>query len=338
MEQSRAAAPRGSGEAGRGAGAPRPGISPPADGTRPGEAVREDHGRGSYGAGARGAPWPDPSPQARREPREHGSGEHAAGERGSGEPGRGAGTRGRPTADGPAPGAHAYGTGEQPDGTARAPGRPAPRKLPARHSVRGQILDALRTALVGGDLLPGEVYSAPALGARFGVSPTPVREAMQQLAAEGAVEVVPNRGFRVARRSERDLAELAEVRALLEVPVLLRLARTRPPASWEELRPLAAAGVAAAARGDRVGYAEADRAFHHAVLALSGNRQLALIGDELHRRGQTPAGRTRATGTAGLLAEAAEHNALLDALSTGDTAAVEQLAREHFTAARPPRV
>ncbi|MFI1955059.1 GntR family transcriptional regulator [Streptomyces xinghaiensis] len=320
-----------------------PGTPPQADGTRPAEAVREDHGRGAYGAGARGAPWPDPSRQVRREPREygdggHGGGGHAGDGRGGGERGRGAGTRERPTADGPAPGAHAYGTGEQPDGTARAPGRPAPRKLPARHSVRGQILDALRAALVGGDLLPGEVYSAPALAARFGVSPTPVREAMQQLAAEGAVEVVPNRGFRVARRSERDLAELAEVRALLEVPVLLRLARTRPPASWEELRPLAAAGVAAAARGDRVGYAEADRAFHHALLALSGNRQLALIGDELHRRGQTPAGRTRPAGTAELLAEAAEHNALLDALSAGDTTAVEQLAREHFTAARPPRV
>ncbi|WP_374223382.1 GntR family transcriptional regulator [Streptomyces sp. F63] len=210
-----------------------------------------------------------------------------------------------------------------------------PRRPPARHSVRGQILDALRAALVGGDLLPGEVYSAPALAARFGVSPTPVREAMQRLTTEGAVEVVPNRGFRVARRSERDLAELAEVRALLEVPVILRLARTRPPGSWEELRPLAAAGVAAAARGDRVGYTEADRAFHHALLALSGNRQLAVIGDELYRRSQTPAGRGGAPVSADLLAAAAEHDALLDALAAGDAAVVEQLVRGHFTGARP---
>ena len=47
--------------------------------------------------------------------------------------------------------------------------------------------------------LPGELYSAPALAERYGVSATPVREAMQQLAGEGAVEVVPNRGFRVCR-------------------------------------------------------------------------------------------------------------------------------------------
>lgn len=91
----------------------------------------------------------------------------------------------------------------------------APRTV-QRHSVRGQILDALRAALVDGELAPGQVYSAPALGARFGVSATPVREAMQQLAIEGAVEVVPNRGFRVSERGPRELAELAEVRALID--------------------------------------------------------------------------------------------------------------------------
>src|SRR5689334_18856413 len=69
----------------------------------------------------------------------------------------------------------------------------APRPAVQRSSVRGQILDALRTALVTGELKPGEVYSGPVLGERFGVSATPVREAMQQLALEGAVEVVPNR-------------------------------------------------------------------------------------------------------------------------------------------------
>ncbi|WP_040905837.1 GntR family transcriptional regulator, partial [Streptomyces griseoflavus] len=63
-------------------------------------------------------------------------------------------------------------------------GLPWPRAVVRRSSVRGQILDALRTALVTGDLRPGEVYSAPVLGERFGVSATPVREAMQQLTLE----------------------------------------------------------------------------------------------------------------------------------------------------------
>ncbi|WP_399466365.1 GntR family transcriptional regulator [Streptomyces venezuelae] len=200
-----------------------------------------------------------------------------------------------------------------------------------RHSVRIQILDALRTALVGGELVPGEVYSAPALGERFGVSATPVREAMQRLAVEGAVEVVPNRGFRVIERTPRELAELAEVRALIEVPVMLRLARTVPAGRWSELRPLAEATSAAAARGDRAHYAEADRAFHRAVLSLAGNEQLLAVADDLHRRSQWPLISAPAVRHGVLVADAAEHTALLDALIARDLPVVESLVREHFT-------
>ncbi|WP_423834191.1 GntR family transcriptional regulator [Streptomyces manipurensis] len=202
-----------------------------------------------------------------------------------------------------------------------------------RHSVRGQVLEALRAALVDGELVPGEIYSGPALGERFGVSATPVREAMQQLAAEGAVQCLPNRGFRVLSRTPRELAELAEVRALLEVPVMLRLARTVAPAAWEALRPAAAATAVAAAAGDLPGYAEADRAFHRAVLLLAGNGQLVQVAEELHRRAQWPLPGAPRVRRADLVADAAEHSALLEALIAGDLAVVESLAREHFAGA-----
>ena len=208
---------------------------------------------------------------------------------------------------------------------------PIPRPVVQRASVRGQILDALRTALVAGELRPGEVYSAPALGERFGVSATPVREAMQQLALEGAVEVVPNRGFRVVERGVRELAELAEVRALIEVPVVLRLARTVPVERWAELRPLAEAAVRAAASGCRATYAEADLAFHRGVLLLSGNEQLVAIAEDLHRRSQWPlAGGSVGRGRADLVADAGEHVALLDALIARELDVVRVLVGEHF--------
>ncbi|MBC2906621.1 FCD domain-containing protein [Streptomyces cupreus] len=211
---------------------------------------------------------------------------------------------------------------------------PRPRAAVQRSSVRGQILDALRTALVTGELAPGEVYSAPVLGERFGVSATPVREAMQQLALEGAVEVVPNRGFRVVERGARELAELAEVRALIEVPVMLRLVRTVPPERWAALRPLAEATVRAASSGCRATYAESDRAFHAAVLSLSGNEQLVHIAEDLHRRSQWPlVGAQPGRGRADLIADAAEHTALLDALIARDLEVVRALVGEHFTGA-----
>ncbi|MCX4540634.1 GntR family transcriptional regulator [Streptomyces sp. NBC_01565] len=205
------------------------------------------------------------------------------------------------------------------------------RKVPKvlRHSVRGQVLEALRAALVEGDLVPGEIYSGPALGERFGVSATPVREAMQQLALEGAVECLPNRGFRVLARTPRALAELAEVRALLEVPVMLRLARTVPAQVWAGLRPVADATVVAAEAGDLAGYAEADRHFHREVLALAGNAELVQVAEELHRRAQWPLPGVARTPRARLVADAAQHVTLLEALIAGDLPLSDSLIHTH---------
>lgn len=248
---------------------------------------------------------------------------------------RGIASEGAASAPAKARGEHTH--SETPIPLPRVEERPpahAARPVVQRASVRGQILDALRTALVAGELAPGEVYSAPVLGERFGVSATPVREAMQQLALEGAVEVVPNRGFRVVERGARELAELAEIRALIEVPVMLRLARTVSAGRWAELRPLAEATVRAASTGDRANYAESDRAFHRALLALAGNGQLVRIADDLHRRAQWPlVGGAVSRGRADLVADAAEHTALLDALIAQDLTVVQSLVREHFAGA-----
>ncbi|MFF0446724.1 GntR family transcriptional regulator [Streptomyces sp. NPDC004609] len=284
------------------------------------------------------APAPPPYPA-----RSHPARPYAAAPRTGARPGPGRDERRAPAAE---PRVPEQGRGESvrtvrpPDEQARGEHThsepPAPAEVPAprtvqRHSVRGQVLQALRTALVDGELVPGEVYSAPVLAVRFGVSATPVREAMQRLTAEGAVEVVPNRGFRVAVRSPRELAELAEVRALIEIPVMLRLARTVPARRWAELRPLAEATAAAAAIGDRARYAESDRAFHRAMLSLSGNDQLVAVADDLHRRSQWPLTGAPVTRRAELVADAAEHQALLEALVAQDLTVVRALIREHFT-------
>ncbi|GGX94121.1 GntR family transcriptional regulator [Streptomyces minutiscleroticus] len=303
----------------------------PRDAHRPAAAAPAGRGAPQAGRGADAAARPRPFPaeavplpaQPRAADRERGTADDTAGPGGSAraETARGEHTHGEPAL--PRPRAAA---------APQAPGRP----VVQRASVRAQILDALRAALVAGELEPGAVYSAPALGESFGVSATPVREAMQQLALEGAVEVVPNRGFRIVERDARELAELTEIRALVEVPVILRLARTVPAARWAELRPLAEATVRAASAGDRTGYAESDRAFHRAVLTLSGNRQLVRIADDLHRRTHwLPAGVSFARSRTDLVADAAEHAALLDALIAENHTAVHSLLRGHFGTATP---
>ncbi|MFF1814687.1 GntR family transcriptional regulator [Streptomyces sp. NPDC058251] len=294
---------------------------------------------GSAGAGVpdirTGAVRVPAQPRAADVDRERGVTGRAAGAAAASRPAASAGSGGPVgTGTGTAAGAAARGEHTHSETPIPRPRAEGARPVVQRASVRGQILDALRTALVEGELAPGEVYSAPALGERFGVSATPVREAMQQLALEGAVEVVPNRGFRVVERGTRELAELAEIRSLIEVPVMLRLARTVAATRWAELRPLAEATVRAASSGCRATYAETDRAFHRAVLALAGNAQLVRIADDLHRRAQWPlVGGPASRGRADLVADAAEHTALLDALIAEDLTVVQSLVREHFTGA-----
>ena len=146
--------------------------------------------------------------------------------------------------------------------------------LDERHSVRSQVIHALRAALVAGQMQPGQVYSAPVLAATFGVSPTPVREAMLELAKEGLVTTVPNKGFRVRELSDRELDEVTDIRLLLEVPATVRIVDLATAGDLTRLRPMANRLVATAKSKDLLAYVEQDRQFHLELLALAGNAAL----------------------------------------------------------------
>ncbi len=79
-------------------------------------------------------------------------------------------------------------------------------KLDRQMSLRETVTERLRTSIISGDLVEGELYSAPSLGAAFGVSATPVREAMMDLVREGLVETVKNKGFRITGMTDAELA------------------------------------------------------------------------------------------------------------------------------------
>ncbi|MFI0451019.1 GntR family transcriptional regulator [Actinomadura sp. 6N118] len=215
------------------------------------------------------------------------------------------------------------------------PGRDEPNlpDLGARRNVRERIADALRAALVAGEMRPGVVYSAPALAERFGVSATPVREAMLDLAKEGLVTAVRNKGFRVTALSERDLDEITEVRALIEVPTIGRIAAAVPAevpvSAVHALRPLAEAIVVAAERRDILAYIEADQAFHLEVLALAGNAHLIGVVRDLRHRSRLY-GVPSLAERGELVPSAAEHLELLDHVAAGDAAAAEALMRHHL--------
>jgi DNA-binding GntR family transcriptional regulator len=198
-----------------------------------------------------------------------------------------------------------------------------------RQSLREQVAHALRAALITGEMRPGVVYSAPVLAAQFGVSATPVREAMLDLAKEGLVEAVRNKGFRVTELSDRDLDELTEIRELIEVPIVSRLADSARAEEFERLRPVAEEIVSAGERGDLLAYVDADLRFHLELLALSGNAHLVEVVRDLRTRARLY-GLSQLSARGSLSGSAREHLALLDALKNGDRAAVAQIMGEHI--------
>ena len=196
-------------------------------------------------------------------------------------------------------------------------------------SLRQQVAQSLRAALLAGELRPGVVYSAPALAAEFGVSATPVREAMLDLAKEGLVEAVRNKGFRIIGITEKDLDDVIEVRALIEIPATLEVARSAGRAELESLRGLAREVVAAAEGGDLSGCVEADRRFHLGLLALTGNAYLVETVSELRKRCRL-VGMSALAERGQLLASAREHEQLLDLMLARDLDGTARLLRTHL--------
>lgn len=198
-----------------------------------------------------------------------------------------------------------------------------------RPNLREQVASALRAAIVSGEMKPGERYSAPELAARFGVSATPVREAMLDLVKQGLVDVVRNKGFQVTVMSDEDLEHISQIRELLEPPMAAEAVGMIDAADLTELRGLAQQIVDAAAAADLIGYLDADREFHTRLLSATGNDRLVRIVDDLRAQ-------TRLYGLAGLardgrlVASAKEHLQMCDLIGEKDADGLEEVMRTHI--------
>ena len=198
-----------------------------------------------------------------------------------------------------------------------------------RTSLRDQALTAIKQALITGQIVPGVVYSAASLAAELGVSNSPVREAMLALVDDGLMEAVPNRGYRPVSLTDADLAEIAQVWELLEVPAVGLVADIGLGGRFAELSGLVRLIEQSAAAGDLAGNLEADRRFHLLLVGACGNRRLT--GMVARLRDQTRLYNLPALAASGaLIASAAEHGPILDAIAAGDRAQAEALMRAHL--------
>ncbi|MFD4249243.1 MULTISPECIES: GntR family transcriptional regulator [Amycolatopsis] len=148
-------------------------------------------------------------------------------------------------------------------------------------NLAGKILDELKSAIVNGELVAGSLYSVHDLAERLGVSRTPVREALIQLAERGMVRFERNRGVRILQTSLHDLEEVFAIRLLLEVPATHRAVTQRTAAWVKELAAQLKVMRAAAEKRDETTFMAADRRFHEVINEASGNVRLARYIDSL---------------------------------------------------------
>ena len=193
-------------------------------------------------------------------------------------------------------------------------------------SLAAQAYERMRAAIVQGKLGPGEAIFENRIAEQFGMSRTPVREALQVLARDGFVEMVPTRGYSVSRRSLDDLRELFELREALEGMACRCAALRATDAEIEELERMC--GEYEQAK-DWEAWAQTGTEIHSRIFATARNSRLVNLLDSL--KSQTMLTRQSALRSVRGRREEAiqEHRAILNAIKEHDPDRAEREARAH---------
>jgi DNA-binding GntR family transcriptional regulator len=210
------------------------------------------------------------------------------------------------------------------------PDATAPGDAPLGKRVRDDVL----ARILAGELRPGQRINEPDVAARLGVSRVPVREALRELESSGLVAARKHAGVFVRELSAREVAELYELRAVLDAHAGRRAAALPAPARaglCAVLEQHTAAMQAAERAPDVQAYYAANLAFHWALVEAAGNQALAAhyraVVQQLHLS------RLKNLSSAtGMQASMAEHAQIVAALAAADAARCAQLMAEHVTA------
>jgi DNA-binding GntR family transcriptional regulator len=145
------------------------------------------------------------------------------------------------------------------------------------------IADALREAIIQGQLSPGEPLRQEQLASHFSVSRIPLREALRRLESEGWISFLPNRGARVSELRAAEVIEIYEVRASLECTALELALPRHNPQSW-----LAVTEALERSRAEEQAsrYVQRNRDFHLALYRPSQRPLLLELIESLHSRGE----------------------------------------------------
>ena len=206
----------------------------------------------------------------------------------------------------------------------------APAESPIRiASLHEEVASRLRTYIFERRFKPGTRIDELSLAQEWGISRTPVREALKVLAVEGLVTLQPRRGCVVTEVSEDDAERLFPVMALLEGRCAFEAALHATDEELNELQHLHQNLERYAAAHDADGYYRANHVFHSRVQAVARNPWLSRATDQLRVFMRLLRGR-QLTHPGRMDASITEHRDLIDALCARDAARAQELMHNHL--------
>lgn len=198
-----------------------------------------------------------------------------------------------------------------------------------RRNLHDELAVQLKDMLTRGELKPGEKISEPTLCERFGVSRTPLREALKVMAAEGLIILSPHRGARVARISPEEVNEIFPIMGVLEAMAGEEACARATEVDVARLEKLHAEMVQYYQASDAPGYLRLNRQIHEALFDLAGNGALTQLYQTLMVRIHQV--RFVAQKSPERWAEAvADHEAMMVALRARDKAKLGAILKEHL--------
>jgi len=205
-----------------------------------------------------------------------------------------------------------------------------------RQRATDEVYEALRHGILGDLFQPGERLNIGDIASKLGVSLTPVRHAVQQLTAEGLVEIRPRSGTYVASLSAKDLEETSQIRCALEclaAELAVERITTGELSSVREV--LDALGRPVETEEDQKRHEADNLRFHALLIEASGNGKLGEMYESLRAHLQIARVHSRQSGWADRLRqEHAEHEEVFAALEARDAARLKRALRQHIFRAK----
>jgi DNA-binding GntR family transcriptional regulator len=197
-----------------------------------------------------------------------------------------------------------------------------------RNNLHDMLVAGIREMVISGALRPGDKVPEQALCRRFGVSRTPLREALKVLASEGMLQLLPRRGAIVASVSPDEIDELFPVMAALEALAGELVCKRASDSELARLGTIHDDMMSAYAAGNEATYLQANRSFHETLVAVAGNATLTATYTQILMR--TRAFRFVARKSPeNWQAAVRDHQSIMEALGSRNAARLSRLLRRH---------